>query len=118
MAVKSMAGDLAKLMAEDILRMELKKPGGFVTLSNIYAADGEWDGVENIRKVMKGKGVHKKPGFSWVEKRDGFVESETRNECKIAETGIGMPSKKLTLRPQNCFVKTTTRANSEIVISS
>ena len=84
--------DLAKLMAEDILRMDLKKPGGFVTLSNIYAADGEWDGVENIRKVMKGKGVHKKPGFSWVEKRDGFVESETRNECKIAETGIGMPS--------------------------
>ena len=45
--------DLAKLMAEDILRMELKRPGGFVTLSNIYAADGEWEEVENIRKVMK-----------------------------------------------------------------
>lgn len=84
--------DLAKLMAEDILRMELKRPGGFVTLSNIYAADGEWEEVENIRKVMKEQGVHKKPGFSWVEKRDGFVESETRNEYKIAETGIGMPS--------------------------
>ncbi|RVX12754.1 Pentatricopeptide repeat-containing protein [Vitis vinifera] len=84
--------DLAKRMAEDILRMELKRPGGFVTLSNIYAADGEWEEVENIRKVMKEQGVHKKPGFSWVEKRDGFVESETRNEYKIAETGIGMPS--------------------------
>ena len=84
--------DLAKLMAEDILRMELKRPGGFVTLSNIYAADGEWEEVENIRKVMKEQGVHKKPGFSWVEKRDGFVESEARNEYKIAETGIGMPS--------------------------
>ncbi|RVW21961.1 hypothetical protein CK203_107764 [Vitis vinifera] len=45
--------DLAKLMAEDILRMELKRPGGFVTLSNIYTADGEWEEVENIRKVMK-----------------------------------------------------------------
>ena len=84
--------DLAKRMAEDILRMELKRPGGFVTLSNIYAADGEWEEVENIRKVMKEQGVHKKPGFSWVEKRDGFVESEARNEYKIAETGIGMPS--------------------------
>ena len=40
--------DLAKLMAEDILRMELKRPGGFVT-----TADGEWEEVENIRKVMK-----------------------------------------------------------------
>ncbi|RVW48673.1 Pentatricopeptide repeat-containing protein [Vitis vinifera] len=48
--------DLAKLMAEDILRMELKRPGGFVTLSNIYAADGEWEEVENIRKVMKEQG--------------------------------------------------------------
>ncbi|KAF8398478.1 hypothetical protein HHK36_017407 [Tetracentron sinense] len=65
--------DLAKEMAEMILAMELKRPGGFVTLSNIYAADGEWEGVEDVRKAMKEKGVHKKPGFSWVETRGGFV---------------------------------------------
>ncbi|KAK2987206.1 hypothetical protein RJ640_029091 [Escallonia rubra] len=52
--------DLANKMAEDILKMELKRPGGFVTLSNIYASDGEWEEVENVRKVMKEKGVHKK----------------------------------------------------------
>ncbi|KAK6247826.1 hypothetical protein QUC31_019391 [Theobroma cacao] len=56
--------DLAKLMGEQILKMELKKPGGFVTLSNIYAADGEWEEVENVRKVMKEKKIHKKPGLS------------------------------------------------------
>ncbi|KAL5567254.1 hypothetical protein UlMin_030418 [Ulmus minor] len=61
--------DLAKLMAEDILRMDLKKPGGFVTLSNIYAADGEWEEVQNVREVMKEKKIHKIPGFSRVEKR-------------------------------------------------
>ncbi|GAV66540.1 PPR domain-containing protein/PPR_1 domain-containing protein/PPR_2 domain-containing protein [Cephalotus follicularis] len=59
--------DLAKMMA-GILRMELKRPGGFVTLSNIYAADREWDQVENVRKLMKEKNVLKQPGFSWVEK--------------------------------------------------
>ncbi|XP_004296342.1 PREDICTED: pentatricopeptide repeat-containing protein At5g59600-like [Fragaria vesca subsp. vesca] len=59
--------DLAKLMADDILKMELKRPGGFVTLSNIYAADGEWEEVEYVRKVMKQRKVLKKPGFSWLD---------------------------------------------------
>ncbi|XP_062083932.1 pentatricopeptide repeat-containing protein At5g59600-like [Humulus lupulus] len=62
--------DLAKVMAEDILKIELKKPGAFVTLSNIYAAHGEWEEVQSVRKVMKEKQVHKSPGFSWLEKRD------------------------------------------------
>ncbi|PRQ35244.1 putative tetratricopeptide-like helical domain-containing protein [Rosa chinensis] len=59
--------DLAKLMAQDILKMELKRPGGFVTLSNIYAADGEWEEVEYVRKVMKQRKVLKKPGFSSLD---------------------------------------------------
>ncbi|GFZ18209.1 pentatricopeptide repeat (PPR) superfamily protein [Actinidia rufa] len=66
--------DLATKLAEDILSMELKMAEGFVTLSNIYAADGEWEEVENVRKLMKEKGVHKKPGSSWVEKRDKSAE--------------------------------------------
>ncbi|KAI3905656.1 hypothetical protein MKX01_036565 [Papaver californicum] len=42
--------DLAMAMAGDILGMDLKKPGGFVTLSNICAANGEWEMVENVRE--------------------------------------------------------------------
>ncbi|EXB28972.1 hypothetical protein L484_018388 [Morus notabilis] len=61
--------DLAKVMAEEILRMELKRPGGFVTLSNIYAVHGDWEKVQTVRKVMKEKKVHKSAGFSWLEKR-------------------------------------------------
>ncbi|XP_043690786.1 pentatricopeptide repeat-containing protein At5g59600-like [Telopea speciosissima] len=65
--------DLAKQMAEMIVAMELKRPGGFVTLSNIYAADGEWEGVETVRRLMKEKSVVKKPGYSWLEKKDELV---------------------------------------------
>ncbi|KAK3205080.1 hypothetical protein Dsin_019126 [Dipteronia sinensis] len=68
--------DLAEMMAEERLTMDLKKPGAFVTLSNIYAADGEWHQVENLRNIMKEKNVHKKPGFSWVEKNDTFFEKK------------------------------------------
>ncbi|CAK9153072.1 unnamed protein product [Ilex paraguariensis] len=50
---------LAEKIAEDILRMKLNRPGGLVTLSNIHASEGEWEEVENVRKMMKEKGVHK-----------------------------------------------------------
>ncbi|KAI3449909.1 hypothetical protein Pfo_006574 [Paulownia fortunei] len=57
--------DLAEKISKH-LRTELKKPGGFVTLSNIYASEGNWGGVQEVREVMKDKRVHKKPGFSSV----------------------------------------------------
>lgn len=60
--------DLAKMIAEDIMRMKINRPGGFVTLSNIHAAQGQWEEVENTRMVMKDKQIQKKPGFSWLWK--------------------------------------------------
>ncbi|KAB1221111.1 hypothetical protein CJ030_MR3G024356 [Morella rubra] len=76
--------DLAKMMAKDILGMELTKPGGYVTLSNIYAADGDWEEVEKVRKVMKEKNILKKPGFSLVERRNELVGEETEgDEIKV-----------------------------------
>lgn len=59
--------DLAQQMA-DVLRMHMKRPGGFVTLSNICAAGEEWEEAEHVRKMMKAKGVYKKPGLSFFKK--------------------------------------------------
>lgn len=78
--------DLAELMAKDVKRLEMKKPGGLVTLSNIYAAGGEWEGVENIRKVMRDKWIKKVHAYSRVEKSDGYMVSYSK-EMKRA-TGI------------------------------
>ncbi|KAL8263661.1 hypothetical protein R6Q59_021791 [Mikania micrantha] len=58
--------DLAKQVGEFVMKMELKAPGGFVTLSNIYAGEGEWSKVAKLREVMKLQGVQKQPGFSSV----------------------------------------------------
>ncbi|XP_015875968.3 pentatricopeptide repeat-containing protein At3g49170, chloroplastic-like [Ziziphus jujuba] len=65
--------DLAEMMHEDIKRMDLKRPGGLVTLSNIHAAHGEWKEVENVRKLMKEKKIHKEYGFSSLEKMDEYI---------------------------------------------
>ncbi|GAB4835164.1 hypothetical protein Ancab_000073 [Ancistrocladus abbreviatus] len=79
--------DLAEQLAQDLLRMEFKKPGGFVTLSNIYAADEEWEGVEIVRELMKDKGVNKKPGFSSVSKQDDSVNFEGRTNMNLGAGG-------------------------------
>lgn len=57
--------DLAEKIGEYV-RMEMKKAGSFVTLSNIYALEGEWGGVEDVREAMTDKRICKKPGFSSV----------------------------------------------------
>ncbi|PWA62779.1 tetratricopeptide-like helical domain-containing protein [Artemisia annua] len=56
--------DLAKKVAVALMKMKTNKPGGFVTLSNVYAGEGEWAKVEMLREVMKVQGVQKLPGFS------------------------------------------------------
>ncbi|CAI9088388.1 OLC1v1022697C1 [Oldenlandia corymbosa var. corymbosa] len=53
--------DLAEKMVQAVL---LKKPGGLVTLSNIYAGEGDWDQVEKLRMLMKDEGVLTMPGSS------------------------------------------------------
>ncbi|XP_031489050.1 pentatricopeptide repeat-containing protein At5g59600-like [Nymphaea colorata] len=61
--------DLAeKLVKEVVGEMGTgKAAAGFVTMSNMHAAAGKWEEVEDVRKVMKEKGIRKKPGCSWVE---------------------------------------------------
>ncbi|XP_045806809.1 pentatricopeptide repeat-containing protein At5g59600-like [Trifolium pratense] len=75
--------DLAKLMAEEITRVQLKGSGSFVTLSNIYAAEGDWEKVGNVRKVMKERNVNKWPGFSWLEKPCEILEGKEEKEVAV-----------------------------------
>ncbi|XP_051141930.1 pentatricopeptide repeat-containing protein At5g59600-like [Andrographis paniculata] len=55
--------DLAEKISEHY-KMEPKTPGDFVTLSNIYASEGKWGDVRDVREAMKDKKVRKNPGFS------------------------------------------------------
>lgn len=72
--------DLAKGMAENILKMDLKNPAGYVTLSNIFAENAEWEEVVNLRKLMREKGVDKNHGYSLVEKRNWIFLLEVGKE--------------------------------------
>ncbi|XP_059630563.1 pentatricopeptide repeat-containing protein At3g09040, mitochondrial [Cornus florida] len=65
--------------AEKLIELEPQNSSPYVLLSNIYAASGNWDGVNSVRKTMKEKGVKKFPGCSWIvvgQKTNLFVAGD------------------------------------------
>eukprot|EP01018_Ginkgo_biloba_P002565 Gb_33726 [translate_table: standard] len=59
--------ELGESVAERLFELSPKNAAPYVLLSNIYAAAGRWDDTENVRKMMKDRGVKKTPGRSWIE---------------------------------------------------
>jgi pentatricopeptide repeat protein len=59
--------ELAACASEYLFELDPLNPATYVLLSNIYAETGRWDDVARVRKLMKDRGVQKKPGWSWIE---------------------------------------------------
>ncbi|KAF3781692.1 putative pentatricopeptide repeat-containing protein [Nymphaea thermarum] len=64
--------EIGKLVARRILELDPCHGGAYVFLSNIYASSSEWDGVQQVRTLMKDQGIRKFPGCSFIEV-DGVV---------------------------------------------
>ncbi|KAK6944859.1 Pentatricopeptide repeat [Dillenia turbinata] len=59
--------ELGERAAEKLFEMEPKVDSNYVSMSNIFAATGQWDNVANVRALMSSQGVKKGPGCSWIE---------------------------------------------------
>ncbi|KAK7246943.1 hypothetical protein RIF29_41816 [Crotalaria pallida] len=59
--------DIGEFAASHLLKLEPKDSATYVLLSNMYAVTGKWDGRDWTRQIMKGRGVKKVPGRSWIE---------------------------------------------------
>ncbi|CBI40755.3 unnamed protein product, partial [Vitis vinifera] len=58
---------LAELAVKNLLELDAEGPGSYCLLANIYSESGKIQGVTNVRKLMRDKGVRKNPGCSWIE---------------------------------------------------
>lgn len=70
----------ARQAADKLINLEPQNSSPYVLLSNIYAASGNWDGVNILRKEMRERGVKKLPGCSWIDvgqKTNLFVAGDT-----------------------------------------
>ncbi|XP_050373848.1 putative pentatricopeptide repeat-containing protein At5g40405 [Argentina anserina] len=60
--------ELGELASRKVLELDDRDHCAYVLLSNIYADSKYYDGVDNVREMMKAKGVQKKvPGCSVIE---------------------------------------------------
>lgn len=58
--------ELGKLAARKVMELKPSDTGAYVSLSNICADMGLWEEVLNVRSLMKGAGVTKEPGWSFL----------------------------------------------------
>lgn len=62
--------DLGKKATEHLLETDPTDDSAYVLYSNVCAASGKWNDVQNIRLKMDSNSIRKKPAYSWVKLRD------------------------------------------------
>ncbi|KAI4301924.1 hypothetical protein L6164_035159 [Bauhinia variegata] len=56
--------ELAEMASRELLNLEADKEGGYILLSNVYAACGKWNCSDQIREIMESRGLRKTVGRS------------------------------------------------------
>ncbi|PIA31250.1 hypothetical protein AQUCO_05100043v1 [Aquilegia coerulea] len=64
--------ELAQFAAEQLRKLSPEDTGKFVSLSNVYASERNWNETEEIRDLMNNNNVKKEPGCSWIEVNTGL----------------------------------------------
>ncbi|XP_015577831.2 pentatricopeptide repeat-containing protein At5g06540 [Ricinus communis] len=59
--------EIAERVGKTLIELLPEHSGYYVLLSNIYARTNKWKNVENMREMMKVRGVKKPPGYSLIE---------------------------------------------------
>ncbi|KAJ8626188.1 hypothetical protein MRB53_019495 [Persea americana] len=95
---------LAELAARKLLELDPENHSNYVILSNVYAAENEWEETWKIRESMKGKNTKKEPGCSWVEVNSGihvFLTAD-RSHPHISEILGTLLRLNATLKEEEC----------------
>uniref|UniRef100_A0A7C9A4F8 Uncharacterized protein n=1 Tax=Opuntia streptacantha TaxID=393608 RepID=A0A7C9A4F8_OPUST len=73
-------GGVGERLGEQLLKLQPISTSPFVLLSNLYASDSMWSDVAEVRKMLKGSGLRKEPGYSIIEVQ-GKVEKFRIGDC-------------------------------------
>ncbi|KAL6185700.1 hypothetical protein ACLB2K_041827 [Fragaria x ananassa] len=66
--------ELGELAGSHLIKLYSNHSGRYVLLANLYSTWNKWKAAAGIRKLMKGKGVEKIPGYSWIEVNGAMFE--------------------------------------------
>ncbi|CAL9011918.1 unnamed protein product [Prunus brigantina] len=59
--------ELGRVVADHLFEIEANNIGNYVVMSNLYAAEARWDGVMEVRRMMRTRDIKKPAGCSWIE---------------------------------------------------
>lgn len=65
--------DLGEVVVREMLELHPDQACYYVLLSNLYASDGRWGEVNEVRKLMLQRGLNKVPGYSLVDNNAGVA---------------------------------------------
>ncbi|CAN6236993.1 unnamed protein product [Urochloa humidicola] len=60
--------EVGRMAAQKAIELEPANVGIYIELSNLYARACLWEEIDQLREVMKGKGLEKDVGSAWVER--------------------------------------------------
>ncbi|KAI3910823.1 hypothetical protein MKW92_001687 [Papaver armeniacum] len=73
---------LGKRIADVLLGSDSNDVATYILLCNMYAKAKRWDEVVNIKKLLRGRGIKKEPGVSWIQvknKTHVFVSEDKKH---------------------------------------
>ncbi|XP_027347512.1 pentatricopeptide repeat-containing protein At2g41080 [Abrus precatorius] len=89
--------EIARRVAEEVLRIDPQDSASYVLLANIYASAKWWQNVSDVRRAMKDKMVKKEPGISWVEVKNRIHQFRIDDEGHPKSVEINQYLEELTL---------------------
>lgn len=61
------AFELGEQIGNHLIKLQPHHSGRYILLANLFSRCQKWEAAANVRRLMKGKGVDKSPGCSWIE---------------------------------------------------
>ncbi|KAK8923416.1 Pentatricopeptide repeat-containing protein [Platanthera zijinensis] len=63
---------LGRQVAEKLFQLDSENSGHYILMANIYSSVAMWKEADQVRELMKSRGVKKEPGVSWIR-----IDNET-----------------------------------------
>ncbi|CAB78527.1 hypothetical protein [Arabidopsis thaliana] len=79
---------LGLLAAENLFKLDPKDSGNHVLLSNTFAAAGRWAEANTVREELKGVGIKKGAGYSWITVKNQVHAFQAKDRSHILNKEI------------------------------
>ncbi|RYR25514.1 hypothetical protein Ahy_B02g059306 isoform B [Arachis hypogaea] len=75
--------EMGKFVCDHLFEIEPENTGNYIIMANLYSRYGRWEEADDVREKLKGIGLQKIRGSSWIETSRGlisFIAKDVSNE--------------------------------------